>query len=158
MSRRYYDDLKPGEVRLSTSREVQLDDMVEFARRYDPQYFHTDPAAARTSIFAETVASGIYTMALWRILDHQIAQDIAWICGIAWEDTRWPIALRAGDVIRARATCLSKRPSSTHSDRGIAIYLYELLNQRDEIVFTTRSINLIQTGPRPGQSALTAEA
>jgi acyl dehydratase len=147
MIRRYYDDLTPGEVRTSGTLQVKLDDMLEFARRYDPQYFHTDSDAARDSIFGGLVASGVYTMALWRRLDHEIAMDIAWICGIAWEETRWPVALRAGNTIRARATCLSKRRSDTRADRGVVVYLYELLNEHDQTVFSTRSINLIEIEP-----------
>ena len=90
------------------------------------------------------IASGIYTMALWRQLDHEIAHDIAWICGIAWDHVRFPRALRAGDTIRARAQCLSKRESRKHAGRGVVVYEYELFNQRDELVFTCRSTNLVE--------------
>ena len=119
-------------------------ELLEFARKYDPQYFHADPDEAKRSIFGGIVASGIFTMAVWRQLDHQIAHDIAWICGVAWDDVRFPIALRAGDEVRARSQCLSKRVSQSRPERGVVIYLYELLNQRGEIVFTCRSTNLIE--------------
>jgi acyl dehydratase len=87
-------------------------------------------------------------MALWRQLDHQISSDIAWICGVAWEDVRWPVAVRSGDRLRARAECLSKRPSGSDPGRGVVEYRYTLLNQRDEVAWTCRSINLVETGPR----------
>jgi acyl dehydratase len=148
MPKRFYEDLLLDEQRVSQPRVVGRDDMLEFARRYDPQYFHADTEAARQSIFGEVVASGIYTAALWRQLDHEISGDIAWICGVAWKETRWPVALRAGDAIRARATCLSKRPSGSHPNRGIVEMRYELLNQRDQTVFETVSVNLIETRPR----------
>lgn len=148
MSKRFYEDLLLAEQRVSEPRVVDRDDMLEFARRYDPQYFHADTEAARQSIFGEVVASGIYTAALWRQRDHEISGDIAWICGVAWKDTRWPVALRAGDTIRARATCLSKRPSGSDPNRGIIEMRYELLNQRDQTVFETVSVNLIETRPR----------
>jgi acyl dehydratase len=141
---RYYEDLVEGEERYSAARKILEPELLEFARKYDPQYFHADPAAARRSIFGEIVASGIFTMAVWRQLDHQIAHDIAWICGVAWDDVRFPIALRAGDEVRARSQCLSKRVSQSRPERGVVIYLYELLNQRGEIVFTCRSTNLIE--------------
>jgi len=147
MKKRYLEDLVVGEVRESGPMTVDLEPMLEFARRYDPQYFHTDQEAARSSIFSEVIASGIYTTALWRQLDHQIGHDIAWICGIAWDDVRWPIAVRAGDVLRARAECLSKRPSSSRTDRGVAVYRYTLLNQRNEVVFDCRSTNLVEVRP-----------
>ena len=93
------------------------------------------------------IASGIHSAALWRALDHKISGDIRWICGVAWEDVRWPHPVRAGDTLRARAETLGKRPSSQGSARGIVELRYTLLNQRDETVFTCRSINLVAVRP-----------
>jgi acyl dehydratase len=150
-TRRYFEDLAIGEVAESSARTVTLEEMLEFARRYDPQFFHADPEAARDSVFGEVIASGIHTAALWRQLDHEISHDVAWICGVAWEDVRWPVAVRAGDRLRARAECLAKRPSASRTDRGVAELRYTLLNQRDEVVFTCRSINLVaRRAPVPG--------
>jgi acyl dehydratase len=146
--RRFYDDLVVGETRESGEHTVALDELLAFARTYDPQYFHADPAAARDSVFGEVIASGTHTMALWRQLDHQISSDIAWICGVAWEEVQWPVAVRAGDTLRARAECLSKRPSAADPTRGIVEYRYTLLNQRGEVAWTCRSINLVETGAR----------
>ena len=141
---RYYEDLIEGEQRSSGTRTVSEAELVEFARRYDPQYFHTDAAAAQGSEFGGLIASGIFTMAIWRQLDHQIAHDIAWVCGVAWDDVRFPAPVRPGDTLRARATCLAKRPSGKQADRGVVTYQYVLENQRGEIVFSCRSTNLIR--------------
>jgi acyl dehydratase len=147
---RYYEDLIEGQESESSSRTVSAEELLVFARQYDPQYFHADPVAAQRSIFGGVVASGIFTMAIWRQLDHEIAHDIAWICGVAWDDVRFPVAVRAGDSLRARAKCLSRRPSRSRPERGIAIYEYVLLNQRDEVVFTCRSTNLVERAPGAG--------
>jgi len=144
---RYYEDLVIGEVRESSARTVTLEELVEFAARYDPQYFHADPIAAKQSIFGELIASGIHSAALWRALDHQISGDIHWICGVAWEDVRWPNPVRAGDCLRARAQALAKRPSGKDPRRGIVEYRYTLLNQRNDTVCTCRSINLVALRP-----------
>ena len=141
---RYFEDLLVGQVEESVARTVDRDAMLAFARQYDPQYFHADVEDAKRSTFGGVIASGIYTMALWRQLDHEIARDIAWICGIAWDHVRFPRALRAGDTIRARAQCLSKRESRKHAGRGVVVYEYELFNQREELVFTCRSTNLVE--------------
>jgi acyl dehydratase len=141
---RYYEDLVEGEEKVSGYRTVNAEELLSFARQYDPQYFHTDPEEAKRSIFGGVVASGIFTMAIWRQLDHEIAHDIAWICGVAWDDVRFPVAVRAGDTLRASARCLSKRPSNSRPERGVAIYEYVLQNQRGETVFTCRSTNLIE--------------
>src|SRR5512147_784252 len=116
---RYFEDLVPGEERLSGTLEVSESELIDLARRYDPQYFHVDPQAARSSAFGGLVASGIYTMALWRQLDHQIAHDIAWICGVRWDDVRFAAPVRPGDTLRAHAKCVSKRPSAKRAERGV---------------------------------------
>lgn len=146
IERRYYADLEVGEVRESRPRTVALGELIAFAREYDPQYFHADEQAARGSVFGEVIASGIYTMALWRRLDHEISGDIAWICGVGWEEVKWPRAVRAGDVLRARYECLAKRPSGSDPTRGVVEFRYGLLTEADEVAWTCRSINLIEMG------------
>ena len=157
---RYYEDLVIGEVRESSERAVTTEEMLEFARRYDPQYFHADPEAAKESRFGGLIASGIHTAALWRQLDHEISGDIHWICGIAWEEVRWPHPVRGGDRLRARATCLARRPSGRDASRGVVEYRYELVNSRGETVFTCRSINLValRGAARPGDPPRPAPA
>ena len=93
---RYYEDLAEGEQQESGTRAVTEAQLCAFAREYDPQYFHVDPKAARGSIFGGLIASGIFTMALWRQLDHEIGHDIAWICGVAWDEVRFPLPVRPG--------------------------------------------------------------
>jgi acyl dehydratase len=141
---RYYEDIVIGEVRESSVRQVTREELLEFATRYDPQYFHADPVAAAGSIFGEIVASGIHGAALWRRLDHEIGGDIRWICGVAWEEVRWPHPIRAGDELRARSEILAKRRSRSDAARGVVECRYSLLNQRNEIAFTCRSVNLIE--------------
>lgn len=144
---RFYEDIAIGEVRESSTRTITLEEMLEFATRYDPQYFHNDPEAARNSVFGEVVASGLFTAAIWRILDHEISGDIRWICGVGWEDVRWPRAVRPGDTLRAGYETLSKRPSKSDARRGIVVCRYTVLNQNAEIVFTCVSTNLVERRP-----------
>lgn len=142
--KRCFEDLAIGDHAESREQVVDLAEMLDFSRRYDPQYFHTDPEAAKASIFGEVIASGLFTTVLWRRLDHEISGDIAWICGVAWKDTRWPKAVRAGDRLRARWACVSKRESASDPRRGVIEMDYVLVNQKDETVFTCRSVNLIE--------------
>ena len=85
-----FEDLKVGLTNKSRTSVVELEEMLDWAKKYDPQWFHADPEAAKTSIFGEIISSGIYTAALWRKLDHEINGDIDFICGVAWKETRWP--------------------------------------------------------------------
>lgn len=146
---RYYEDIVLGDERESSGRTITAAEMLEFASRYDPQYFHADPEAARHSQFGGIIASGIHGAAIWRSLDHEISGDIHWVCGVAWEEVRWPKPIRAGDTLRARAEALTKRPSRSTRAQGVVECRYTLVNQRDEVVFTCRSINLILMRPGP---------
>jgi len=149
---RYFEDLEVGETCTSASRTVSEQEIVEFASRYDPQYFHMDPEAAESHPqFGEVVASGIHILALWRQLDHQITGNVRWICGIEWKQLRWNRPLKAGDSIRARAELLNKRPSASDGARGVVEYRYSLINQDNEEVFWCLSTNLVER--RPGAQA-----
>ena len=140
---RKFEDLVLGETAMSDPLTVDGDDMLNFARQYDPQWFHTDPDAAKSSIFGEAIASGIYTAALWRRLDHTINGDVDFICGVAWENVRWAKAVRAGDELRATSSIIEMRPSENNPKRGIAVFRCGLINQHDEEVFSFDSINLV---------------
>jgi acyl dehydratase len=146
---RYYEDLELDRWQESEPHTVTADEIVEFGSRYDPQYFHADREAAKESRFREAIASGIQIMAIWRVLDHRIAHDIAWICGIAWDNVRFPKALHAGDTVRARAVCRSRRPSDSDPTRGVVVFDYELRNQHDDIVWSCTSTNLIEMRDAP---------
>ena len=134
-----------GERRRSADRTIVLDEMLRFSREHDPQWFHTDPQAARASVFGEAVASGIHTAALWRQLDHTINSDIAYVCGIGWDEVRWPCALRAGDRIHATSEVLDKRPSDTRTDRGVIRVRCSVIGADGDTRLTFISINLVYT-------------
>lgn len=144
---RYWEDLQPGERFVSRYQDVTAEEIIDFARRYDPQYFHMDADKARGSHFGEVVASGVHILAIWRILDHEITGDIRWMCGIAWDNLRWNKALRGGDRVRAVAEFISKRESGRDASRGIAVYRYALENQHGEEVFYCTSTNLVERRP-----------
>ncbi|GAA4739141.1 MaoC family dehydratase [Sphingomonas daechungensis] len=140
---RKFEDLQVGETRQSQTRTVTVDEIVRFAREYDPQWFHSDPDAARESHFGEVVASGVHVLAIWRQLDHTMNSDIDFVCGIGFDEFRLEHALRPGDTVIARSEVLELKPSSSRNDRGTAITQYFLTNQRGETVLRFRSINLV---------------
>jgi len=150
---RFWEDIMVGERTRSRDHAVTAADMTEFAVRYDPQYFHTDATLAAQSPFGELIASGLYNCALWRVLDHEENGDIAWVCGIAWDNVRWAAPLRPGDTVHATSVTLSKRPSGKRADAGIVTLHHELVNQRGEVVIrfdSTSFVRLRATGsPAP---------
>jgi len=119
--------------------------VLDFARRYDPQWFHVDPELAKQSAFGEVVASGIHVLAMWRVLDHEINSDIDFVCGIGWDELRLKHAVRPGDTIYVTSEIVSLKPSASDPGRGTAITRYAVINQRGEDAVTFTSINLVYT-------------
>ncbi len=142
---RSFEDLHVGERRESREVTVAKEEMLEFARKYDPQWFHTDEDKAKASHFGGVVASGIYILALLRQLDHETNGDIDFVCGIGWDEVRIVYALRPGDRIRISSEILSLRPSQSTTDRGTAITRYEMTNQDGKPIIHFSSINLVYT-------------
>lgn len=153
---RTFEDLTVGEFRRSAERRVDQDEIVAFARVYDPQWFHSDPELARGSVFGEVVASGIHVLAMWRQLDHQINSDIDFVCGVGWDELRLRHAVRAADTIHVTSEIVELRPSSTTADRGAALTRYAVVNQRGEEAVTFTSINLVYT--RSGRDRASARS
>ena len=73
---RYFEDVSVGEKRKSNLKLITEDEIIKFAKQYDPQWFHTDKNEAKKSNFKGIIASGIHVAALWRLLDHEINSDI----------------------------------------------------------------------------------
>ena len=134
-----------GEERISSQKTISLEDILTFARAYDPQWFHTDVEAARASHFGEVVASGVHSFAIWRQLDHEINSDIDFVCGVGFDNFRLKNALRAGDSVYATSKLLSLEPSKSGKPRGTAVWHYELRNTRGQIIMEFDAINLVYT-------------
>ena len=142
---RAFEDLAVGEKRRSRDKYVELGEVLDFARAYDPQWFHVDPELAKQSAFGEVVASGIHVMAMWRVLDHEINADIDFLCGIGWDEFRLKQAVRPGDTIHVTSEIIELKASNSSSGRGTAITRYAVINQRGQEAVTFTSINLVYT-------------
>lgn len=157
---RTFEDLSVGEFRRSREKLVTEEEIVTFARAYDPQWFHTDPELARESVFGQVVASGIHVLAMWRQLDHEINSDIDWVCGVGWDELRLKRAVRAGDRIHVTSEIVSLTPSATRTDRGTAITRYRVIVDDGSAegieAVTFSSINLVYT--REGRARMAGMA
>ena len=142
---RTFEDLTVGEHRCSREKPVLLEEVLAFARAYDPQWFHADPELAKQSVFGDVVASGIHVLAMWRQLDHEINADIDHVCGIGWDALRLKKAVRPGDTIHVTSEIIALTPSTTRDDRGTALTRYAVVNQDGDEVVTFTSINLVYT-------------
>lgn len=116
---RTFEDFAVGETFTTPEITVTTEEIVEFASRYDPQYFHTDPASAHLSVFGEHVASGWHTAALTMRLWHDHTPAVSGgMIGLGAEELRWG-PLRGGDRIHVTGEVVETRPSSSGAPRGV---------------------------------------
>jgi acyl dehydratase len=144
----YFEDFPLGDVRESPSRAVTHDEIVAFARQFDPQPFHTDDEAARRTFYGGLLASGWHTTAiLMRLLWETFLKDAASLGSPGVDEIRWIKPVRPGDTLRARFTVTEARPSQSRPDRGVVRSFSEVFNQHGEVVMTLRGLGLFARRP-----------
>jgi acyl dehydratase len=134
---RFFEDYEAGRVYEFGTITVSEAEIIDFAKQFDPQYFHIDPEKAKASRFGGIVASGWHTisLAMRLFVDHYISHAAS-LASPGAEDIRWPNPVRPGDALRIRVAILDARPSRSKPDRGIVRARIEALNQKDELVLT----------------------
>lgn len=148
MAFRYFEDFFEGETLDLGSFSYTEQEIVAFARAYDPQPMHTDPDAARRSIYGGLIASGWQTATSYmRRLVDQLMRDSSSVGSPGLDKLRWLKPVRPGDVLRARFTVLEARPSNSRPDWGIVRSRGEVLNQDDQVVMDVEAVNFF--GRRP---------
>ncbi len=130
----YLDDLTPGTRYSAPSQTITESDIIEFARQYDPQPFHTDPVAAQSSFFSGLCASGWHTAAVtMKLFVTGQFQLVGGLVGAGVEELRWPVPTRPGDTLTVESEILDVRRSRTKPERGIVRVRITARNQRGEI-------------------------
>lgn len=144
----YFEDYVLGATHDCGSVEVTEADILEFGRRYDPQTFHTDPAAAADGPFGGLIASGWHTASLMmRLYADNYLSTVSSLGSPGVDELRWPRPVRPGDVLRLRATVTEARLSRSKPDRGLVRTSVELVNGGDEVVFSASLLNFILVRP-----------
>ena len=131
----YLDDLVPGQRFTSGSKEVSAEEIIAFAGAFDPQPFHTDPDAAKASIFRGLAASGWHTAAMsMRLMLDGDFRPAGGVIGNAADSLAWPRPVRAGDVLRVETEVVEIRRSATRPTHGWVKIHNTTLNQLDQPV------------------------
>jgi acyl dehydratase len=142
---KYFEDHVAGSSSEFGSVLVEEQEIVEFARRYDPQVFHVDPEAAGKPSFAGLVASGLHTVALATrmIVDNELSRT-ANLGSPGFDELRWWKPVRPGDVLSVRRTITETRRSRSKPDRGVVKSLVEVFNQRGEVVTSWKGAIIVR--------------
>ena len=139
-----FSDITPGRVVEAGPREVGEAEIIEFARRYDPQFFHTDPARAAASRWGGVIASGWLTASIaMELAVAALLQDSGSIGSPGIEKLEWTHPVRPGDSLRLRVTVLESRHSKSGS-LGVVRWQWELRNQRDVVVLRLVATSLFE--------------
>jgi len=143
---RYFEDYVPGAIHEFGSVQVQEADIIEFARRYDPQQFHVDPVAAAHGPFGGLIASGWHTGALMmRLWVDNYLSPVSSLGSPGIDELRWLRPVRPGDTLRVRVTILETRRSRSKPDRGVVRTFSEVLNQSGEVVMSMNAMTLVRS-------------
>jgi acyl dehydratase len=130
----YWEDFTPGRVFETATRTLSEEDIVRFAREYDPQSYHTDAEAARNSPFGGLIASGWQTAAVgMRLMCDGYLLETSCVGSPGLDELRWLKPVRPGDTLRLRTTVIEATPSARQANRGTVLFRWEILNQNGEV-------------------------
>ncbi len=135
-SRRYFEDIEIGVTSITGPYEVREPEVIEFAKKYDPAYFHLDAEKAKESVYGGLIASGAHVFAIYYNLCYQRSEkygDMDAVATLGFE-IKYPTATRPGDSLYLHFTSTEKRESKSNPKVGIAKNSSSLVNQKDEVV------------------------
>ena len=144
----YFEDLKPGDRFNTPEHTVTAEEIVEFARRYDPQPFHTDAADAQATFFGQLVASGWHTAAISMGLMVRGEMPLnGGVIGQAVDNLRWPRPVKPGDRLRVVMEVAGLEPHPVRTGFGHLRLHCRTLNQDGKAVQEMTALLLIARRP-----------
>lgn len=144
----YFEDFEVGSRRELGSYLVTEEEILTFARQYDPQPFHIDEEAAAKSIYGGLISSGWMTCSIMmRLVVLSATEKAASMGSPGVDEIRWLKPVYAGDTLTVVLNVLDTRPSRSKPDRGVVHTQWEATNQRGELVCTVKGMGMY--GRRP---------
>jgi acyl dehydratase len=141
----YWEDFSPGQVREGGSVTLSEEEIIEFARKYDPQPFHVDRELAKQSAFGGLIASGWHTAGIYmRMLCDLYLLETAGMGSPGIDELRWVKPVRPGDTLRLKVTVMETRASASRPDMGIMRSRSEVYNQHGELVMHLSGLGMFK--------------
>jgi acyl dehydratase len=148
MPERFFEDLKKGDRFESGSYKVSEEQIISFAREFDPQPFHLDGIVADQTMFKGLIASGWHTAAITMRLFVQTLNFAEGAIGLGVDELRWPQAVQPDDVLQVETEIVDLRESRSKPSHGIVRLRNVTTNQRGEIVQTMAASALVLRAKR----------
>jgi acyl dehydratase len=142
----YLDDFTAGQKFISGEKHITQEEIIAFAKAFDPQTFHVDPEAAKKSVFGGLVASGWHTASMSMRLILEACPIAEGRIGLGGEIT-WPGPTKPGDVIHVEIEVLEIKSSASKPDRGVVTMRSTTKNQRGEMVQILTARTLMMRRP-----------
>lgn len=143
----YFEDARLGQTFASGPVTVTQDDIIAYARQFDPQTFHTDPAAAVHTPFGELVASGWHTASLtMRLMTKALPRMDGGMIGRRVESMDWPRPVKPNDTLRIESEVLHLRTTANPA-RGLMRLRTRTINQKNEDVMVMEALIFIPRKP-----------
>jgi acyl dehydratase len=144
----WWEDFKVGDSAEMGKHRFTEDEIIAFARQFDPQPFHTDPQAAARSAFGGLIASGWHTCAIgMRLMVEDYVSRTVSLGSPGVDEIRWLKPVRPGDTLTYRRTVLESRASASRPGVGLVKQRWEAANQRGELVHSMEGWGMF--GRRP---------
>jgi len=146
MSYKYFwEDFYPGQVRETGGYSLSEKEIIEFAKKYDPQPFHTDGEKAKQTFFGGLIASGWQTASLcMRMLCDLYLLEAASLGSPGVDELRWVKPVRPGDTLRLKSTVLETRASASRPDMGTVRSRSEIYNQHGAPVMPMSGVGMFR--------------
>jgi acyl dehydratase len=151
---RYLEDCLVGQVEEFGRYLVSRDEVLRFAKDYDPQPFHLDDDAAAATYFGRLAASGWHTcaMTMRMMVDHWQAEGVQSLGSPGVEDLKWLVPVYPGDVLSVRQETLDVRASRSRPEMGIVRARWSTVNQNRVDVMSYSGAILVRRRPQPDRS------
>lgn len=148
---RTFDDFHEGEVIELGSYHVTAEEIIEFAKEFDPAPFHLSEEGGRSSMLGKLSASGWHTCAMtMRMLYDQLLANSSGQGSPGIEETKWLAPVGAGDTLTGRATVLSKRLSASRPGIGLVHFRFDYFTEGTKPVLTMINWIMFATRERAG--------
>jgi acyl dehydratase len=138
-----------GDKHAAATHEVTAQEIIAFAKQWDPQPWHIDEPAAKNSFFGGLTACSAHIFSIFCITSQRWQSGVVQqaIAGLGFDEMRMLRPVYAGDTLRCVSTIHETRASQSKPDRGIVVFETQLINQDDVVVFSIKASSMMARDP-----------